>query len=574
MGRASERLGTPQGEGTIPPFRPFTDLTILNSMKEMEQHMYSPGYQIFRYNNFLYLLSEYHPSDAVNFANVRNHSLLKFITRQKRAHEVLQDEKSNISTEEHYDVRIYESFLAYELYSSRVFMRQLIKQASFDHQMYNHEELVQTNISNYIRYLLNLPVNVNVNELNDVEKKHYEFKALFKRIADALYQMKKDETSDEISNEKEIKTKLLLEAITKVSYEYILLEKYNIEILNKFSDNNILEKRVLKYLFSKFHERVKVHNPESTKLLLFNTFYSVQYGWYLAVACPFVRVFETNVYAEDKDLIANKAAYEEIESKTSKRDFSQSDQMLFDTYFKKLMFSSFQEYSTMSSEKLIKLLKLIDNQSPKYSRMNRHEIPDPSSTFSHKPMNFEYYSDGLATIESNSFDMIDSPDLPLQVTVENYKTIIGEFYRILKPGGIFETKSMQFGSRSVVDFLEKHKGGGYPRSWDFDVFNLECFYDVVPQFVEAILKELNFVFGTGNVKFTVLLVCANSEVNNFLIKFSGLKLFELAGKFNDYCSMFEDQGDSSMIDKDSSVHFVVHIRARKTVPFRSFDRET
>ncbi|RLV89895.1 hypothetical protein JA1_004937 [Spathaspora sp. JA1] len=407
-----------------------------------------------------------------------------------------------------------------------------------------------------------------MDELNDIEKKHYEFKSLFKRIADALYQMKRDETSDVISNERDIKTKLLLEAITKVSYEYILLEKYNIEILNKFSDNNILEQRVLKYLFEKFHDRVKVHNPESTKVLLFNTFYSIQYGWYLAVACPFVRVFETNVYAEDKNLIANKSAYEEVEMKTSKRDFSQSDQMLFDIYFKKLMFSSFQEYKTMSSEKLIKLLKLIDNQSPKYSRMNRHEIPDPSSTFSHKPMNFEYYSDGLATIESNSFDLIISPDLPLQVTSENYRTIIGEFHRILKPGGMFETKSMQFGSKSIEEFLSKHKDGGYPRSWDFDDFNLEFFYDVVPKFVEAILEELNSVFGTGNVKFTVLLICANSEVNNFLIKFSGLKLFELAGKFNTYCSMFEEQGDSMKLDNDSSVHFVVHIRARKTVPFK------
>ncbi|KAG7664036.1 uncharacterized protein J8A68_002414 [[Candida] subhashii] len=546
----------------VPKFKPIIDLTVLNSMEEMEKCFFTPGYAIFRYNNFLALLSDNHTSDAVNFANVRNHSLLKFIVRQKNAGHLLKKKHGF----EHFDIRVYESLLAYELYTSREFMRKLIKEASDNHQLYNHEELVQTNFVNYVRYLLNLPKDVKMKDLTDDERRHYEYKDLFKRIAEGLYLMKREETNDIVTNENDwaLKTKLLLETITKVCYEYILLEKYSIDIFTKFHDNKIFDLRILSKIFNNFHEHMKTQNRESCKLLFFNTFYSIQYGWYIALTVPFVRVFETNVYVEDKHLIENETRYHQFAQSKQQIDFTASDSELYDTYFKKLLFSSFEEYNQMSLEKLIKILKLIDNQSPKYSRINRHEIPDPSATYSHNPMNFEYFNSGLSSIQSNTFEMVSCPDLPLQVNSANYKTILNEFHRILKIDGVFETNCLQFGSKTIHQFLERNRSGSFPRNWDYDEFNLVNYYTVMPEFVQTVLMALCDIFGKDNVTYNILLLSSNLEVNNFLINFNGLKLFELVGKFSEYCNLFEDTGESVKSDNDTSIHFMVHIKAIKT----------
>ncbi|KAI5959851.1 uncharacterized protein KGF55_005083 [Candida pseudojiufengensis] len=549
---------------TIPPFKPLLDLSVFNSPEEMQKFLLTPAYQVFRYNSFLSVVSSYHSSDALNFAKVRNHSLFRFIIRQQRAKKLIL--KNGLHNPENFmDLSSTENILAYYLYAkTRSFLRSLIKESSINQQLYNHEELVQSNFVNYVRYLINLPESPESLELTEIDKTHYEFKSIFSTIANALYQLKRDETTEIISSEttKAIKVKLLLECITKVSYEYILLEKYRFDMSMKFHNNHLIDERPLIQLFDIYKHHIKLRNKESPKVLLFNSSNSVQYGWYLSITIPFVRFIESHIYTESPTICQDYEKYKKLEESTIKTNFIKSDIELFDEFFNKLNLTSYQEYNSMSMDSLVKLNKTIENQSTKFSQINRREIPDPSNAFTYKPMNFEYYNKSLSTINDETFNLIQCQDLPFQVKKENYKTILREFYRILKPGGYFVCDSIHFGSKTTEEFKLKHKDGKFPTAWNYIDFSLLKYFEAIPNFVEVILQELSQIFGKGNVKFSITLLSSVTEVNKFLLKFGGMKLYELVGKFDEYCEFFEDNENLRNVN-ESSIHFGVHIEARK-----------
>ncbi|KAK6461018.1 hypothetical protein DFJ63DRAFT_320425 [Scheffersomyces coipomensis] len=546
----------------IPPYKPLINLSQLNSIDAMKPILFTPAFQIFRYNNFLEIVSDHHSHDAVNFASIRNHSILKFLNRHRNSKDLMK----KYETVQHYDIRFYESILAYELIGARKFIRELILDDSelINHPIQNHEELIQVNFSNYVRYLLNLPPLYNRNHLSETEQTHYRYKDLFIKIADALFVLKREEAGDISNNEQDsITTKfaLLLQSITKVSYEFILLEKYHINIISKLNNNFIIESRTVNKLFEKFKFNNLNNNQESVKVLVYNTYFSSQYSWYLSLTLPFVRVYESNCYVENSKIIGDAELYKELEPKTIKKNFEASDEELYTHYFQKLGFETFNDFKNFTPKRLIRLLKSIDNSSPKYSKIKRHEIPDPSAAYSHKPMNFEYFTDSLLSIPNESFELIQSRDLALQLTPTNYRNTIREFYRILKVDGILECPILQFGTESVKQF--SNQPTILKRRWNFLDLDVSDYLEVIPNFLEVLLSELYLVFGKGNVKFTVVVLSNKNDLNNFLLTRVGLQLFEMFGKVDEYCIKFKDHDDTPQSSVHDNLFYYIHIKCVK-----------
>lgn len=549
---------------TLPPFKANIDLTVYNNRDALERNFVAPNYQVFRYNSFLDLLNECESADAISISSIRFHLLMKFISKQKNAKEFLS-QGNKLSFGSSYGLMMADSVLAYHLYGPmRSVLRELIKICSNNQAWRNHEELVQCNFINFVRYVAALPDNVNVAELNDIEKKIYKFKEVFSQTANAMYLLKKEQSPD--SNSADIvqyRIKLLIEAITKVAYEYLLLEKYRLDITTKYHNNHLIDKRILKKLFYRYETNVRSKNLDNVKVLLFNSSNLIQYAWYMSLSMPFLRVIETHVYTEDRNLIENLDQYRNVELATPKLDFTESDQELFDTYMKKLAFKSYGEFEKTSMDKLVKLHRSIDNQSPKYAKINRHEMPDPATNFSFKPMNFEYYNSSLATFPNESFDAVLSPDLAIQSTVKTYKTLLSEFYRILKPGGTLIIDCLQYGAKNIHEFSKRFKNGEFPETLENEDFGVLKFFDTIPRFTETILKELNVIFGKGNVQFNISLLSSALDVNGFTIKFVGMRLFEVVGRFDEYCDSFTEVGETFKSELLDSIHFSIHIRAVK-----------
>ena len=125
----------------------------------------------------------------------------------------------------------------------------------------------------------------------------------------------KDESFQQ--QDSQVRIKLLVETITKICYEYILLEKYRLDIISKFHDNHLIDKDILNDLYDKYENNVKLKNSENVKVFLYNTSNLIQFGWYFALTIPFVRVIESHVYNEDPHLTKDYQTYQEAEISTT-----------------------------------------------------------------------------------------------------------------------------------------------------------------------------------------------------------------------------------------------------------------
>lgn len=539
----------------IPQFKPLTDLEGLNTLDSLRQNFFTPSFQIFRYNNYLDILADHLRSDPINFASVRYHSISKFTRR----HYLTSVEKANFESFLHRsdDIRSYEALLAYELLVTRSFIRELIRldtESSPKQTTVSCEELVQDNFTNYIRFILNLPtleaLGVDQNELTEVEKTHYRIKHVFTLIQKGLHNLKKEDSGDELTNVSN-SVKLLLQSITKVSYEFILLEKYHIHILCKLNNNFILESRVVKKLFNSYYINVALKNFESIKVLFYNNHFSAQYAWYMAVTIPFIRVFESNINSEDKKLINDSDAYQEHLSKQPKVSFKQLDAELFSNYFNYLNFkNNFDYYKGLSSKTLVEMHRLIDKLQTKSQAT--HE------SLSHKPMNFQYYTKSLSTIESETFHVIQSRDLIFQLSPSNYKVVLAEFYRILKKGGILELPVVRVGVDNLKELSQIANKKSFPDRAKFFDIDLLTKFDIIPKFLETLFSELNHLFGPNNIKYSLVLLNTSNEVYHYLIKHAGLSLYEIFDSIDAFCEKSQDE-----LVEDVGLHYYFHIRAEK-----------
>lgn len=545
----------------LPKYHPLTDLSILNSQDSIEGYFINPSFQVFRFNNYLDLLSDHHLSDPINFATIRDHSLMKFMSRHK-ASRIERTSHKGIHLKN--DIRYYEGILSYELVKCRSFLRTLIRLQSSEDSLRSTiiscEELLQGNFINYIRFLIDLPnvLPIAPEQLDEILAQHYKFKLFFAEMSNALYTFKKDEYGGDVSSSAS-DVELLIHSIMKVSYEFILLEKYHIHILVKLNHNSLIENRITKHLFNLYGLNMRLNNVESLKVLNYNTIFSAQYSWYLAITIPFVRVFESNVFNENRTLVNDRKAYEEHfkDSDLKKDTFRDLDIELYHTYFKHLNLSDYEAYSRLSRKDLVLLHKSIEYKSDKHRGGGVH---DPSAAYSHKPRNFEYYSKSLATIASETFHVIQARDLTLQLTPSNHKVVLSEFFRILKKGGILEMPLFKSGDE-LLQTAPNATRHNFPNALKFMNLNVAAQFNMIPHFLETLFTELQLLFGAKNVKFGSVLLTSKNEVNSYLFKHIGLTIYEVFGEVDKFCARYGNEDGSTHVEEP--FHYYFYIRAEK-----------
>lgn len=520
------------------PFLPVTTLEFLNDPKSMEVHLTAPYYQNLRYSLFLDIVAHQLPNDPVNFANIRLHSIANFIVRHRNSTRT----KSQLIPPQA-DIRIYEGILASELIRCRLFLRELITSGYEKNRdtmnldasnpmnrengdlattsdvlklhndslknLKHHEELIQMNFTNLVRYIINLPA-VSSKPTDELVR-HYQYKLIFNKIADGLQALKKDE----YGNEEVDKEFLLVQAITKVSYDFILLEMYHIHILTKFNNNSIIEEKILKELFELYQ------TGTIPKVLFFNQRFSNQYAWYFSTTLPFIRLFELGIHNEKYTIDNN--SWSKVNS--SSKELA--------SYFNMLGMKTYTSYRNKPPKDSIKHIKSIT----------------PAND--HKPINLAFYSSCLAFIPDNSLNLIQCRDLLYQLNVSNYKYILGQFHRILMKGGHLELPCITLYSHGKSNCL-------------LDV-DLENNFEMIPDFTTTILKELSVLFGKNSVQQSIVVLNPKNEVSQFLINHLGLQLYEQLDRINDYCEYFNNNGtdEHNATHSGNDVHYYIHMKAKK-----------
>lgn len=539
-------------------FVPIINIEQLNTFDGVRKCLYNPQYQVHRYELFINSVKEYHVSDAINFGNVRNYSLIRFISRLSKTSKN-QDKEPSQPSEAIYEMESYFSLHAFRLrYMIRREMRKLLKEISHAGEIIAHEELMQINFTNYIRYILELPdiSTVAPENLTDELRGHYTNKDTFVEVRDKLYVLSKEEVG-EGGGSSFNSTDHFLQMIAKVSNDYFLLEKYFLQILFKLDGNHPLDPKCLQRMFDLYCQNKKDVATGSSKFKLvkvlnYNTFFSAVESWYIAVLCPFLDVYESSCYAEDPDLIKDSDKYYEnhrMYHEYNKSRFNSPEEDIYQGYFKHVpdFKNDFNYFKGYSPEKLVKLQE-------KIHEFNKRE----NNLSAFKPMNFQYYNKSLSTIPDETFDFVQCRDLALQLTPSNYKVTLREFHRILKKGGSLEIPGIQLGGDSLKSFLNT-KRDDFFKKWEMDGLNINSFFDIIPNFTEEVLRELNTVFGKCNVKYGYALLNTDVDVNMYLVQYVLWRTFEIDGKLEIYNENIGEEGRHH----GRGIHFFVKIVAQK-----------
>lgn len=534
-------------------FKTFQSLEVLNSAKNISDHFFKMDFAAVRCSQFLNGVCEHQISDAINFSGVRVHSLNKFVSRQKSR---LRNEKDLESSLTKMDMHHFEGLIAYQLLLCRNFMRKLILLESNSNSL-PPEELVQSNVINYIRFLLLLPriSQSQHDKLDEIYVMHYKFKNFFADMAEKLNCMRKDGYLDEICSDT-LSGDALLQCVGKISYEFNLLENYFVHILVKSSAGFLIDHRITKNLFTLYKLNAKLEKKESMKVLVYNNFFSRQYSWYMAVSLPFLRVFETSIFYDlpSKDTGAIAAAAELNYVKRS--DLSEEDESLWHDHFSQLNLGTFEDFKNLSRKDLAAFQR--DSEASFPLKQSLEDGFDEKI----KPINFEYFTKPLSSIETGTFHVIQSRDLNYQLTVRNYKHILHEFHRMLKSGGVLELPLFRSGDDSSLSTPQGLKTS-FPDPSTYMGLEIKSRLNIIPHFLEAILQELSLLFGPKNIKFSSSLLSKKLNMNAYLINFTAFSIYELLGEVDKLCERF-DQIEG--FDKLSNVqcHYFFYIQAEKS----------
>lgn len=522
---------------SVPQFNLISSLSGLNSETYIRRHFLTPMFQILRYRNYLKMIESQHEADAVTYAEVRNQSFGKFINK------LSTDQGENLGKVGHdADLYRHEGILACELFKCRQFLRKLLltetRILGGNIVQYLPEELIQANFTNYVRYLLSLPLTLPdfYENLDPITSSHYKFKSALQELKDSLNTI----AQDGLGNEALVLpgADVIVQAITKVLYEYMLLEQYHIDVLAKLGQNSLVDRRIVRLLFNLFSLNMKLDNAESLKILNFNIFFSAQYSWYLALTIPFVKIFESNVFVK-----------EEEDSKHYDDSMKRLDLELHKTFFKNLDFDSFDDYNKMSKRELIRLRNSLENNTTTDSNKNEPGFRQTQ----HKPDNFEYLTQSIFKIRSETFHVIQSRDLYLQLNHANYKAIIREFHRILKKGGILELPiHIPKYSPSCDTLMGNFPTSAHGRAYRHDDQLLEDFLNVL-------VKELNNVFGTKNVMLGTSLISGDSKMNAFVSDHTLLRLHDIYEKLDVFVSNYREH----VIKKTENGTYFFYVRSEK-----------
>lgn len=523
----------------IPQYEIISSVADLNSETSLKRKFLTPSFQLMRYKNYLELFENQHEADSVSYADVRMQSFGRFITKLS-----YRKNESEIYRERDAELYHHEGILACELFKCRKFIRSLLhlqlgnelKAEAF----YLPEELIQANFTNYVRYLLSLPFSLPdfCDHLDPIIVSHYNFKSTFQDLRTQMQSIAQDGIGSETLSLPG--ADLIVQAITKVLYEYILLEQYHIDVLAKLGCNSLVDRRIVKLLFNLFSLNMKLENTESLKILNFNIFFSAQYSWYLALTIPFVRVFESNIFMKDEKADDGSAL--------PKHPFYLSDSDLYNSFFKKLQFDNFEEYNKMTKAELIKTRRDLEDIDSKFEEAN-FDVRQRR----HKPNNFEYLNQSIFTVQSETFHVIQSRDIYLQLNQNNYRGLLREFHRILKKGGILE----------LPMYMPQFSPERDSNTTRIPVESSDKIYrqdeSLVPDFLNSIIRELHVIFGSKNVMFGGALVSPDSKMNAFVTSHISLRLHDMYDDMDSFLTEFTNQESVT----NESGNYLFYIRSEK-----------
>lgn len=521
----------------IHSFNPITDLELLNDEQKIMDHFINPTFMHSRYHSYLEILGAYHPSDLVNFATLRKHSLMKFIQRHLNSG---RERRRTISIKDSDDVRYFEGLVAFELMQVRNFLRRFLEQNS-KNSMSLSENLLQLNFINYIRYLFTLP-ETRPDGLDAMEVKHYEFRDFYVTVSRCLHELKKKGYAKELFIS-DTDAQSLYQTITKVSYEFLLLEQYTLYIFVKLNLGFIIEKRNARLLFDSYITSSKLQKRDSIKLLSFNFYYSHQLSWFMGLSLPFLRVIEANANAVNQKETKNLNPASET--------FSSLDEQLHETYFKHLQLSNFETLMRMSPKELVELQNTIAKD--QNGALDSH--------LDYKPSNVTYFSSSLNLIASETFDIIQLRDLYLQLTHENFEHILGQFFRTLKKGGVLEIPIFLSGDGvAFADTLSMTSN--FPKTNSFMNHDVSKRFKFKSQFTESLLKQLCELFGESNVRFSTVILNDKDETSSYLIKQTAMTVYENCFEMDNFCERYANREDLNLTE-DVHVHYYFYFMAQK-----------
>lgn len=548
-----EKTGNLNSLSHVTEFKPFLSLGVLNNEKDIRSTFFRPYFVFLRFSSYLETLCEHQVSDPINFAGVRVHSLYNFVNRQKLS---LQNEAENTLYPIRSDVHHYEGLISYELLRCRAFLRKLVLSNTDNKNCNPPEELIQSNIINYLEFLLLLPSksSVSVNEGDDITIQHYKFKEFFTEISSKLNSLRKDGYLDEISADA-LNEDTLLQCIVKISHEFNLLENYHIHILVKLSQGFLVDHRLTRHLFSLHKLNLKLEKKESLKVMVFNTNFSRQYSWYLAVTLPFLRVFEMSVFNEEpvQGTVDTKL---DTPLSSNRSNLGEDDEFLWNEYFSKINLGTFEEFSNMTRKELATIQK--ESPCALYPLISTHS----TRTEKFQPVNFQYYPKSLSSIASETFHIIQSRDLSFQLNLHNYKAIFREFYRLLKPGGVLEMLLFRSGEEGNKSIPQGSKTS-FPNASTFMGLEIMNRLHLIPHLLETMLQELSELFGARNVKFASSLLSNHLNMNNYLINYTALSVYEMFGQADQLCEQFDGVNGFEK-PTHSLCHYFFYIKAEKS----------
>ncbi|GEQ70717.1 hypothetical protein JCM33374_g4396 [Metschnikowia sp. JCM 33374] len=545
----------------IPEYVPFTDSSVFNSEVGIRNTFIYPRIPLQKFEDFLDVIADHHVNDPINFATVREHSLAKFLGRRTAA---LYTRWESMSDEEKKDRSCLERFLSLQLLKCRSILRTSLKLQLQNKSCYRKlacEQLIQGNFMNYVRHIIAFPeLTAEESEtLTETQKTDYEIKKGFTSLADAFYALKKDNYEGDISTLAS-RVEMLLSEIKKTAIDFILLEKYTIQILVKLNNDFMIESRITKYLFNLYDLNIHLEKPESLKVLVFNSSFSSNYSWYLAITLPFVRVFEASLLNENVSFAEKESGQTSLRpSSAEQTSLQESDAHLFKTYFSRLNLSDYSTFSKISRKELVRAHR-------------RHANKVNPGKLLVRPINFEYYAHSMSTIRSETFRVIQSRDFTSQVMPANYGNMLREFHRLLKKGGVLELPMMIPGVECFGSLNNQQKGTKANSSAEDSnsdstasvpgTKSAEWSHNFTFDRVKSIISSLGELFGAHNVKFSSVLLNSKNQMNAFLIKHTEMSLHESFNDSDHFQAFKESIGNLGKTEADD-IHFYFYIKAEK-----------
>ncbi|OBA20817.1 hypothetical protein METBIDRAFT_43201 [Metschnikowia bicuspidata var. bicuspidata NRRL YB-4993] len=524
----------------IPEYEVFTDAAIFNTEKALRGAFLNPAYMLQNFSSFLADIGDTHVNDPINFASVRDQSLRKFLTRRNAG---LDSHWATLLIMQHGDAQRIEDYLIHELLKCRIIMRMRVQLRLRGRSCYRKaasEQLVQGNFINYMWHVLKLPECSarQALDLTDTQKRDYDMKRAFGHAADALHALKPDNYEGDILAQLP-RIDLVLQSIRKIAVDFVLLEKYAVQILAKLNNDFLIEGRITSHLFSLHHLNLQLGNQESLKVLVFNSSYSAAYSWQLAVTIPFVYVFEASLLSENLPLSDDHA--QQPQNSPSRTSLKEKDLALYKNFFSRLGFADYAAFKRLTYKELADLQQTHGNK----------VAPGKLQV---KPINFEYYSRSLSTIQSDTFHVIQCRDMRSQVSPSNYERLLREFHRLLKSGGVLELPMVlcglgETGLFKLPDKRDMKRRADWLESYTFDT-------------MRDIIAILGMLFGAQNVKFSTLLLTSKNRMISYLINYTGMLIRELLSELEQADDCTRAAKNVEELD-ENDLNFYFYIRAEK-----------